>query len=447
MSWLKKNIFLFGLMLSSLLVFIYIGYFLDRTNYSSLLFCWVFLFGVYFFITNTKLEETNALITMAILGRLVFLFSLPKLSQDFYRFVWDGNMLLEGFNPYLSLPETFIREGIFPIENAKELYKGMGGLNGSHYTNYPPLNQLNFALAAMLGGHSIFWTAVFLRLQIFLADIGIIYFGRKVLKKLNFNPNQIFWYALNPLVIIELTGNLHFESVMLFFIVLAIYKLMQQKWILSGLFLACAVSTKLIPLLLLPLFFPWFRNFSKNGIAKYIGFGSLVLIGNVLLFLPFLTGDFISNFSNSVGLWFRNFEFNASFYYLFREIGYLFRGYNEIAIIGKILPVLTILYLLYLSLFKKIKTTQQFFHILLFGFTFYYLFSTTIHPWYLTTLVLLGSFTQLKYPILWSLVAILSYQAYSAEPYQENLFLIALEYALLFGFMIYEYRKLGESKT
>ncbi|MAD96124.1 MAG: mannosyltransferase [Flavobacteriaceae bacterium] len=447
MSWLQKNSSLIGLILSSLLIFVYVGYFLDRTNYSALLLCWVIAFGSYFYLMKSRLEDFNTLMTLAILGRLALLFSLPKLSQDFYRFVWDGNMLLEGFNPYLSLPESFINEGISPIENAEELYQGMGTLNGSHYTNYPPLNQLNFALASIFGGNSIFWTVVFLRLQIILADIGIIYFGRKILKKLSLNPNQIFWYALNPLVIIELTGNLHFESVMLFFIVLSIYKLLQQKWMVSALLLACAVSTKLIPLLLLPLFFQWFRNFSKNGIEKFIGFGAIVIMANLLLFLPFLSDDFIANFSNSVGLWFRNFEFNASFYYLFREIGYLFRGYNEIAIIGKILPVLTILYLLYLSLIKKVKTTQQFFHILLFAFSFYYLFSTTIHPWYLTTLILLGAFTKLKYPLVWSLVAVISYHAYSTEPYQESLILIALEYAILFGFMIYETRKIGSAKT
>ena len=59
-------------------------------------------------------------------------------------------MVLEGLNPYLSLPESFIQQGINPIAEASVLYNGMGEMNGSHYTNYPPLNQLCFLIGSNL---------------------------------------------------------------------------------------------------------------------------------------------------------------------------------------------------------------------------------------------------------------------------------------------------------
>ena len=155
----------------------------------------------------------------AILFRLIFLFAIPNLSQDFYRFIWDGRMILEGINPFISIPETFVEKGNIPISQGTELYRGMGQLSGSHYTNYPPVNQFNFLIAAIFSNTSIVGAVIVMRLQIILADIGIIYFGKKILKQLNLPHHLIFLYALNPFIIIELTGNLHFESVMLVFLV------------------------------------------------------------------------------------------------------------------------------------------------------------------------------------------------------------------------------------
>ena len=440
MAFGAKNKSTYFLILLSLNLYVFSGYFIERTQSIALVSTWTLLFGCYYFILQKERDNSNLLIQVSIIFRLIFLFSIPNLSQDFYRFIWDGRMLFNGFNPYDSLPETFINQGLSPVFGAAELYEGMGELNGSHFSNYPPLNQLSFLIGALLGGDSILWTVVVLKIQIVLADIGIIVYGRKLLKKLGLHPNQIFWYALNPLIIIELTGNLHFEPVMLFFAVLSLYKLLQKKWILAAVLLACSVSVKLIPMLIVPLFYQWFANFNTKKIVPFFSFGAIVVIVNILLFLPFLTPSLISNYSDSVGLWFTNFEFNASFYYIFRELGYIFRGWNEIAIIGKILPVVVVLYILYLSFIRKIKTTNHFFNSLLFAFTFYYLFSTTIHPWYLASIILLSSFSSYRYPMVWSLTIVLSYLAYASVPYHENLFVIGLEYLMVFIFMLFEIR-------
>ncbi|APG65344.1 mannosyltransferase [Tenacibaculum todarodis] len=442
------------LSISSTILYFFFAYFLERTQFNTLVITWFFLFVCFYLLMKTEQLSFKYLAGIAIIFRLIFLFATPNLSQDFYRFIWDGRMLLEGFNPYLYLPETFIQQRSFPIPEAQELYNGMGELNGSHYTNYPPLNQLSFFIAALFAGKSIFWSAVVLRLQIIIADIGILYFGSKLLKNLNLNPKKIFWYILNPFVIIELTGNLHFEPVMLFFLIWSLYKLQQQKWIFAGILLACSVTVKLIPLLFLPLFFQWFTSTSLSnlkkstqklkwipsfaGMTKLFGFYAIVIITSLLLFLPFYSLELIENYMNSVGLWFKNFEFNASIYYVFREIGYLFRGYNEIAFIGKALPILTILFLVYLSLFRRNNSFKDLITTLLFGLSFYYFTTTTMHPWYLATLILLSLFTKYKFPIVWSLVVILSYQAYANIPWKENLWFVAIEYSIVYGFLIWE---------
>jgi hypothetical protein len=428
----------------STILFFSFAYFLERTEFNKLLFLWFALFGCFYFLIKSKNINTSTLVGLAILFRFIFLFAIPNLSQDFYRFIWDGRMILEGFNPYLSLPETFIKHGTQPIAEAYNLYDGMGEMNGSHYTNYPPINQLCFLIAALLASKSIFGAVIVLRIIIILADIGIIYFGTKLLEKLKLPVKNIFWYALNPFIIIEMTGNLHFEPVMLFFLVWSLYKLQQQKWIWTAVLLACSISVKLIPLLFLPLFFQWFLKKDQNwftGIKKLTLFYIIILTITVLLFLPFYSSELIVNYSNSVGLWFRNFEFNASFYYVFREIGYLFRGWNEIAIIGKITPILTILFLLMLTFFKKNKSMVQLISALLFGLCFYYFTATTVHPWYLATPLILSVFTRYRFPVIWTIVIIFSYQAYANLPWKENLWFVTIEYSILYGFLYLELKK------
>ena len=433
----------------SIIFYFLFAYFLERTEFYYLIFLWFSLFGAFYLLINSKTISFSTLVGISVVFRLIFLFAIPNLSQDFYRFIWDGRMILEGLNPYLSLPETYIQQGLNPVAQALELYTGMGEMNGSHFTNYPPINQFCFLIAAIFSSKSIFGAVIVFKFILILADIGILYFGKKILEKLQLPLKNIFWYLLNPFIIIEMTGNLHFEPVMLFFLIWGIYKLHQQKWIIAAILIACSVSVKLIPLLFLPLFFQWFVKNNKTfflGFKKLIAFYTIVLGTIILLFIPFYSSELIANYSNSVGLWFRNFEFNASFYYVFREIGYLFRGYNEIAVIGKITPIITILFLIIITLFRKNKTEIQLITAFLFGLCFYYFTATTVHPWYLATPIILSVFTKYKFPIVWSLVIILSYQAYSNFPWKENLWFVFIEYFIVYCFLIYEIKRVNFKK-
>ncbi len=428
----------------SILFYYIFAYHIERTEFNLMLFLWATLFFCYYHFIKNKTLSTSYFIRTAIIFRLVFLFSIPNLSQDFYRFIWDGRMILEGFNPYLYLPETFINNGVSVISEAKTLYEGMGNLNGSHYTNYPPLNQLCFLIAAFFASKSLLGSIIVLRVIIILADVGIIYFGKKLLEKLQLPKNNIFLYALNPFIIIEMTGNLHFEPVMLFFLVWSLYKLKQNKWFYAAILLAFSVSIKLIPFLFLPLFYKWFVNNNKNVFkksTKLICFYLATLTTVIVLFAPFYNNKLIANYSNSIGLWFSNFEFNASFYYVFREIAYLFRGQNEIAIIGKITPIITIIFILVSTFFRQNKNQKQLITSMLFCVCFYYFMSTTIHPWYIATPLILSVFTKYRFPLIWSLIVILSYQSYSNMPWKENLLLIAIEYLIVFGVLIFELKK------
>ncbi len=433
--------------LLTIVFYVSFAYDLNRNDSIKLVSLYVALFILFYKLIKINTLNFKFLAVLAFSFRFLFLFSIPNLSQDFYRFIWDGRMILEGFNPYLYTPESFITKGISPIYQAQELYNGMGILNGSHFTNYPPLNQLCFVIAGLFAGKSILGSAIVLRLIIIAADFGTLYFGKKLLAKLNIPVNTIFWFILNPFVIIELTGNLHFESVMIFFLIWSLYLFKTGKWRYAAFTLACSISIKLIPLIFLPLFITCFlkKKISiKNWRFHFLGlqnlgiFYSIVALISIVLFIPFYNLDFLINYAHTVALWFQDFEFNASFYYLARSIGYFFTGYNEIAFIGKLIPVIIILFVLYVSFFRNNKVFKELITSMLIVLSFYFFMSTTVHPWYITTLLILSIYTKYKFPIVWSFAAIFSYLAYTNTNNSENLWVIGLEYTIVYGFLIWE---------
>ncbi len=435
-----------AIVVSCLLYWVF-AYQLERTDIIRVVTVWILLF----FIAYTLIYHTDtpwkALVLSALIFRVISMFAIPNLSQDFYRFIWDGRMLVEGLNPYLSVPETWIKQGNAPIAQAQELYEGMGQLNGSHYTNYPPISQLCYAIAALLAGKSILGSAMVFRGLLILADIGTFFFGKKLLLALGLPKERIFWYILNPFIIIECTGNLHFEGVMVFFIISALYALHKGYWHLAAILLGLSVSVKLIPLLFLPLFFQKFilgpartTNATKPifHTLKLIGFYSIVLVTVFVTFAPFLSGAFLTNFSTTIRLWFQNFEFNASIYFIIRWIGYQVVGWNIIETTGKILPVIVIFIILILTFFRNNRNTISLITVMLLGICSYYFLSTTVHPWYVAVPLSLCIFTRYTFPILWSVTVILSYTAYVHPEFKENLWMVGLEYLLVFTLLGWE---------
>ncbi|MRI01806.1 mannosyltransferase [Kriegella sp. EG-1] len=441
-SYVKLHRIPILLVIASLLFYFVFAYKLPRTDFIKLLCLFIALFMLCFKLIQFEKWNYKFLLIVGILFRLVFISTEPNLSQDYYRFIWDGELVSNFINPYLAVPNTLIKQQDLVVANAKELYNGMGDLSARHFSNYPPMNQFLFAIAAFFGGKSIIGTTIVMRIIIILADIGIFYFGRKLLRNLNQSPHLIFWYFLNPLVIIELTGNLHFEGVMLYFFVWSIYLLSVKKWLLAGIPYAFAILIKLVPLMFLPLFFKYL------GIKKSILFYLTVGIVTVLFLLPFYSPDFINNYSQTVGLWFSNFEFNAGLYNFIEKIAIYFdhKPWEFIKSYGKVTPYITIAIVLLFSIFKVDQQLKNLLLAMLWVLTIYYFTSTTVHPWYIIFLLPLSAFSDFRFPIIWSASVVLSYYAYAQIDFKENLWILAIEYISVFGYMGYEIIKLNKQK-
>ena len=407
------------------------AYDLERFEHFTLLTLYSVLFGCYYLILRQVKIKEQHLTYLALTLRLVFIAAIPNLSQDFYRFIWDGRLILSGLNPYLTTPDNLMisQPNLFP--QMKTLFEGMRALSAGHYSNYPPLHQLPFILAAIISKHSILGSVVVLRLLLIGADIGILFFGKKLLRKLQLPTRNIYWFILNPLVIIELTGNLHFEGLMLFFFVLVLYYVHTKKWHLAALTMALSIAVKLVPILSLPLFL------NKLGWKKSIRFYLTVGIVFMLLFAPFLKDNFLENYSATIGLWFSKFEFNASFYYLLNWGLETILNFELIHSMGVIVVSFIGLQIIYQLLQNKTKTTALITTVL-WVFTGYYLISTTVHPWYIISLLLLSIFTPFKFARVWSYTLILSYFAYHQFNVEEKGVILCLEYVPVLGVLAWE---------
>ncbi len=306
---------------------------------------------------------------------------MPALSDDYARFIWDGRLLLHGINPFRYLPVELMAGGLVPdgiVDPA--LYQVLNSPN--YYTVYPPVDQLIFALAAWISPTNPLGSVVALRLPIILAELGTLWLMTTLLKKSRRNPNLALLYGLNPLIILELTGNVHFEAVMIFFALLAVYLWQQHRQVLSAAALALAIASKLLPLIALPLVM------AHTGWQQGMRYSLIVLAFVGVLFIPFFNLPLLMNMLESIDLYFRKFEFNASLYYLIRELGYWLEGYNVLGRVGLWLSLVTAAGILAIAFARRFPLSVR----LLWMLTLYLAMATTVHPWYITSLVAVAIF-------------------------------------------------------
>ncbi|WMN12945.1 hypothetical protein QYS49_35070 [Marivirga salinae] len=90
-----------------------ISYLTFRYESSLLIGQFLTLFALYLFLAFQKKEfSLNEIITFGILFRLLLLLLTPNLSEDVYRFLWDGKLWWEGIDAYAFLPSEIAKENI-----------------------------------------------------------------------------------------------------------------------------------------------------------------------------------------------------------------------------------------------------------------------------------------------------------------------------------------------
>ena len=212
--------------------------------------------GLIYFLVIFGLEHTPEsrnslwlLLAAAILFRVTLWSLVPTLSNDLYRYRWDGKAQLHGLNPYLVQPDD---PAFTALTNSSDPYETRMPATDMP-TIYPPLAEQVFKLTA----RALPATAAF-KLPMELCDILVMIFLALWLRAEGGRAYQLAVYAWNPLVIVEFAASGHSDALALAALVAA-FALLKSRRTLSTLLLTAATLLKSFPILLFPL---WLR---RNG--------------------------------------------------------------------------------------------------------------------------------------------------------------------------------------
>ncbi|GCC52142.1 DUF2029 domain-containing protein [Chryseotalea sanaruensis] len=408
--------------------YIALNYFTKRHETTYLLSLYTILFFAYLYINlKAKEEDTQHYIWLSVFINVIILFGIPPLSDDFYRFIWDGRLLQAGIHPFAAIPSHYAQSN-FQVEGlTPDLYNALN--SKEYFTIYPPVAQGIFWLATFFN-KSVIGSLLAMKALVLMSQIVSIILIQKILLQLKLPAKYVLMYCLNPLVILELTGNVHFEAFVVVFVLASFYYLQKKSITLSAFFFSLAICTKLLPLIFLPsllFYIGW-----KKSIQYYVVVGVVC----VLLFIPLLNQEIITGLSTSLAYYFKKFEFNASIYYLVREWGFWNYGYNIIQTVGWKLGLISALLILSLTFYRLSVRQKSISKNLIFTdwaivLFIYLLFTTTVHPWYIIPLIAFSVFNNLKFPIVWSFFIFLTYTGYSENSFFENYWIIGLEYIVV----------------
>jgi hypothetical protein len=201
----------------------------------------------------------------AVLFRLTFLPASPVLSNDLYRYLWDGRQTLAGVNPYSEAPAA---RGAATTQDADVARMDHADVP----TVYPPAAQLLFAAGAALG-RGVYG----IKTLVVLADLLLIGVLLALLRRRAIPDSRVLIYAWNPLAMTEVAWSGHLEPAGVLCVLLAGAAIIQKREARAALSLALGGLVKVLPLVLLA---PLLRSIR----ARFVG---LALLAFLIAWWPF----------------------------------------------------------------------------------------------------------------------------------------------------------------
>ena len=370
-----------------------------------------------FFVERFRLGAVALLIILAgaVLFRLAFLPPQPALSDDVYRYQWEGRVQRASFNPYTVTPDS---PGLGRFQDRRHPIK----TGKSTPTLYPPLSELSFSWMKTIPGYKRLYTALD------LASVAVLLL---LLAASRQPPHRVLIYAWNPAVIVAFALSGHHDSLAILTLLAAILLIIKHRPRLSIGFLSLSFLAKFFPVLLLP-------SLLKRTRKIYAAiFFALV----ALAYLPFLSAGarLFKGLSDYAAGW----EGNDSAFRLLLVAG---NSKAQAELVAAVIILALVAYVL--------KSRQEPLRAGLILVTAMLLISPNAFPWYFTWIVPFLCFYPVPPILLLTITCVLGYSpvvAYSAgQSYVHSPLMSTLEYVptyLWLAWLVIQNIRKSEPKT
>jgi len=225
-------------------------------------------------------------LALSALWHFQFLRMPPGLDDDIHRYVWDGRVQRLGYNPYIVVPSDPALASLHTSETRT--------LNNPEVPSpYPAGAQLFFRAVT-----SIHESTFALKVAFVVCDLAIVFVLLDVLRCTRQGEHWVLAYAWHPLLAIEVAGSGHVDIVGVLLLLVSAAALLRRWRAVAAMAFGLAVSVKLLPIVLLPLY--WKRVRMRDAALAAIVVG--------LLYVPFFNHGRIP--IGSLGTYVQRFRFN-----------------------------------------------------------------------------------------------------------------------------------------
>lgn len=406
------------------------------------------LYGLYWLAYRTCSVESKWILVSALLFRLLLLpagMQHPDLDtiiedvagssvvydrfllydNDVWRFLWDGHTQAAGLNPYLYAPqqlepytlESGIDTKLFPNDRWRDIWQNIGYRDVP--TVYPPLMQAVFRLShAIAPGSILIW-----KLILVIIDIAVSILLLKLLRRSGLPERYLLLYAWSPLVVKEVAGSGHADSLLALLLLLALLEQDTGRQLRASFWLSLAVLAKLIPVLLLPLVWRGWGWRARVVSGLTIGAG----------YAFFATEGLISGLAVYSSDWI----FNPGVFELVRWVFHLYL--SEPTVAAKVFCGL--IYIAFYSWLWRSSSKRRVIDTWLLAIGVFLLLSSSIMPWYLVWVLALAISSGRHSWIVLSALSMLSYWVYIRGDGVEEGWRLALIHTVALVAIGYEFYK------
>jgi alpha-1,6-mannosyltransferase len=226
-------------------------------------------------------------LVMAAIWHIEFLRVPSAAGEDIHRYVWDGRLQRLGYNPYVVVPSDPAVKGLHTSETRNMSSPDLP-------SPYPPGAQLFFRAVTAIQESTFALKTAFV-----VCDFAIALVLLDVLRYNRRGAHLVLAYAWNPLLAIEVAGSGHVDILGALLLLISVASLGRRWRTTAAVGLGLAIAVKLLPIVLLPLYWKRVRIRDAALAAAVVG----------LLYMPFIHHGRIP--IGSLGTYIQSFRFNG----------------------------------------------------------------------------------------------------------------------------------------